>query len=59
MVHTGSNVCYGVSLSHSDSCHAGLPADRALALPGGWAIQDSMAPEVKAPGESEPQTASL
>lgn len=52
-------MCDGVSLSHSDSCHAGLPADRALALPGGWAIQGSVASEVKASGESEPQTASL
>lgn len=58
MVHTGSNVCDGVSLSHSDSCHACLPADQALALPGGWAIQDSIAPEVKASGESEPHPAS-
>lgn len=44
----------GVSLSHCDSCHACVPADRALPLPREWAIPDSIAPEVKAPGESEP-----
>ena len=50
------NVCDGVSLSHCDSCYAFVPADRALLLLGEWAIQDSIAPEVKAPGKTEPQT---
>lgn len=53
-MHVSSNVCDGVSLSHRDSCHACIPADRALPLPGEWAIHDSIASEVKASGESEP-----
>lgn len=57
MMNRRGNVCDGVSLSCCDSCYALVPADRALLLPGEWAIQESIAPEVKAPGKSEPQTA--
>lgn len=47
-------MCDGVSLSRCDSRYAFVPADRALLLPGEWAIQGSIAPEVKSRGKSEP-----